>query len=247
MNLVYALIASVVLSLISLIGVFALLIRDDLLKKILIFLVAFAAGGLIGGAFLHILPEAMEYFKDPTQLFLYVIIGFVFFFLCEKYFYWRHCHDAECTEHTFTYLNILGDVIHNFTDGLIMGTAFLVHIQLGITATLAIIFHEIPHEMGNFMVLIYGGFTKKKALLFNFLSSLAAIVGTVVGFTFAGMIHGFSALLLPFAAGGFIYIAACDLIPELQKETATKRTVITMAFFILGILLMYLLKESSAG
>ena len=185
MNLLYALIASIIVSLISLIGVLALVIKDNLFKKLIIFLVAFAAGGLIGGAFLDIIPEATEYVKDITQLFLYVISGYLLFFILEKYLHWRHCHSAECKIHRFTYLNIIGDIVHNFCDGLIIGAVFLVNIKVGVATTLAIIFHEIPHELGNFSVLVYGGFSKLKALFYNFLSSLFAIVGTIAGYYFA--------------------------------------------------------------
>jgi zinc and cadmium transporter len=241
MNLIFAIIASVLVSLLSLIGAVALIINDHFLKRIMIFLVAFAAGALIGGAFLHILPEAMENVQDTTQLFLYVVMGYLLFFILEKYLYWRHCHDAKCEVHMFNYLNIIGDAIHNFNDGLIMGAAFMVDVKIGIAATLAIIFHEIPHELGNFMVLVYGGFSKGKALFFNYLSSLFAIVGTVAGYYLAAKISGFSNILLPVAAGGFIYIASCDLVPELHKE-AGRRSVITMVMFILGITLMYFFK-----
>ncbi len=242
MNLLYALIASGIVSLISLIGVFALVIKDDLLKKIIVFLVAFAAGGLIGGAFLDILPEAMEYVKDTGQLFIYVIAGFYVFFILEKYLHWRHCHAAQCEVHRFTYLNIVGDIVHNFCDGLIIGAIFLVDVKLGIATTLAIIFHEIPHELGNFAVLIYGGFSKFKALAFNFLSSLFAIAGTLFGYYLSSKINGFVGVLLPAAAGGFIYIAACDLIPELHKEEDGKRSALIMITFTLGIILMNILK-----
>src|SRR3989338_10547992 len=166
MNLLYALIASFTVSLISLIGVFALFMRDDLLKKAIIFLVAFAAGGLIGGAFLDIIPEAMVHVKDVTQLFLYVVSGYLLFFILEKYLHWRHCHTPECRIHRFTYLNIVGDIVHNFSDGLIIGAVFLVDIKVGIAATLAIIFHKLPHEIGNFTVLVYGGYSKARALFF---------------------------------------------------------------------------------
>lgn len=242
MNLLFALIASLTVSLISLIGVFALLIKDDVLRKAIIFLVAFAAGGLIGGAFLDLIPEAAEYVSDITQLFLYVILGYVLFFILEKYLHWRHCHAPECKLHQFTYLNIVGDIVHNFSDGLIIGAVFLVDIKVGIAATLAIIFHEIPHELGNFMILVYGGFSKLKALFFNFLSSLFAIAGTMAGYYLAGNIGGFSRLLLPVAAGGFIYIASCDLIPELHKERDGRRSALIMVTFVLGIVLMYFLK-----
>ncbi len=240
-NFFWAIGSSVIVSLIAFIGIITLLFREKLLNKILIFLVAFSAGGLIGGAFLHLLPEAIKNIHDTSHVFIYVIIGFIFFFILEKYFYWRHCHTENCEIHTFTYMNLAGDAIHNFVDGLIIGTSFTVNIQFGLITTLAIILHEIPQELGDFGVLLYGGFTKKKALLFNFFSATTAILGTMIGYYFGHSIHIFSELLLPFAAGGFIYIAACDLIPELHKQASLKKAIVSLLFFMFGILFMLLL------
>ncbi|MCX5714996.1 MAG: ZIP family metal transporter, partial [Candidatus Omnitrophica bacterium] len=167
------------------------------------------------------------------------------FFILEKYLHWRHCHAPECTMHRFTYLNIIGDIVHNFSDGLIIGAVFSIDVKLGLATTLAIVFHEIPHELGNFTVLIYGGFSKLRALFFNFLSSLFAIVGTIFGYYFASKISGFTSILLPLAAGGFIYVASCDLIPELHKEEDGKKSAFIMVTFVLGIILMYFLKIMS--
>lgn len=243
MNLLYAIVASIIVSLISLIGAVALIINDELLKKFILILVAFAAGGLIGGAFFDIIPEAMEYLKDTTQLFILIIAGYLLFFAIEKYLHWRHCHDAECKVHAFNYLNIIGDIVHNFSDGLIIGAIFQTDIKVGIATTLAIVFHEIPHELGNFTVLLHGGFSKMRALAYNFLSSLFAIVGTIAGFYFASRISGFPRIILPAAAGGFIYIASCDLIPELHKEEDGKRSALIMITFAFGIIVMYFLKS----
>jgi zinc and cadmium transporter len=243
MNLIYALAASIIVSLISLVGAVALIIDDKLLKKVILYLVAFAAGALIGGAFLDIIPEAMEYVTDSTQLFLYVILGFMLFFAIEEYMQWRHCHDVHCVVHPFNYLNIIGDIIHNFSDGLIIGAVFQADFKVAVATTLAIVFHEIPHELGNFMVLVYGGFLKMKALFFNFLSALFAVGGTLAGYYFTNKIPGFSSFVLPAAAGGFIYIAACDLIPELHKEEDLKKSFIIMISFSVGVALMYFLKK----
>jgi zinc and cadmium transporter len=242
MNFLWALTASIIVSAISLIGIFTLFLNEKLLNKILFLLVGFGAGGLIGGAFLHLLPESLENAANSLNVFIYVIIGFIGFFVLEKYLYWRHCHKGKCEIHMFTYLNLIGDGIHNFMDGLIIGASFFVNINVGMAATAAIILHEIPQELGDFGVLIYGGFSKFKALAFNFLSAVTAILGTIVGFGFASRVEGFSGVLLPVAAGGFIYIASCDLIPELHKEPDIKKSTASMAFFILGILLMLGLK-----
>jgi len=234
MNLLYAVGASIVVSLVSFIGIAALLLKEKLLNKILILMVAFGAGGLIGGAFLHLLPESFKRSPDARQIFIYTIAGFILFFILEKYFYWRHCHKGKCEIHAFTYLNLFGDAIHNCIDGLIIGASFTVDIKFGLITTLAIIFHEIPQELGDFGVLLYGGFSKFKALLYNFLSAITSVAGTVVGYYFASKADIFSKVLLPIAAGGFIYIASCDLIPELHKQPDIKISLVSMAFFLLA-------------
>jgi zinc and cadmium transporter len=243
MNFLWALTASITVSIISLIGIFSLLLSERLLKQVLILLVGFGAGGLIGGAFLHLLPEAIEHSADSTKPFVYVILGFIFFFILEKYLYWRHCHKDNCEIHTFVYLNLIGDGIHNFIDGLIIGTSFMTDIHVGIASTFAIVLHEIPQELGDFGVLVYGGFSRKKALLCNLLSASTAIIGTIAGCYFCSYVEGFSLVLLSFAAGGFIYIAACDLIPELHKQPNVKSAAFSMLLFILGIALMFGLKS----
>jgi len=175
---------------------------------------------------------------------MYVILGFILFFVLEKYLFWRHCHKGKCDIHAFTYLNLIGDGIHNFGDGLIIGVSFFTDIRIGIVSTLAIIMHEVPQELGDFGILLYGGFSKFKALAFNYLSATTAILGTVIGYIFASHINKFSTILLPFAAGGFIYIASCDLIPELHRQPDIKKSSVSMLFFILGIILMWWLKTS---
>jgi zinc and cadmium transporter len=229
-------------SALSLVGIASFLFKREELDKALILLIGFSAGALIGGAFLHLIPEAVESSGDPHPLFLRVICGFIIFFILEKYLYWRHCHDGKCDVHAFTYLNIIGETIHNFGDGLIIGTSFMVSVQLGLAATLAIIFHEIPQEIGDFGVLVYGGFSRAKALFCNFLSALAAVAGTVAGYYFTFSIAGFSSIILPMAAGGFIYVAACDLIPEIHKQTDTKKSGLSIAVFLFGIALMFFMK-----
>ncbi|MBU3958952.1 MAG: ZIP family metal transporter [Candidatus Omnitrophica bacterium] len=233
-NFFWAVGASIAVSLISLVGILSLLLKDKWLDKILIVLIGFAAGGLIGGAFLHLIPEALERSRDNI-IFIYLILGFVFFFILEKYFYWRHCHKGICDIHAFTYLNLFGDGIHNFSDGLIIGASFIVNVHFGIVTTLVIIFHEIPQEIGDFGVLIYGGFSKFKALVFNFISALTCVVGTVIGYFLSTNIGTFSVFLLPFTAGGFIYIAACDLIPELHRQPDLKKSTFSMLAFLCGI------------
>ena len=243
MTLIWILSATILVSLISLIGIFTLGIKTNILDRILILFVGFAAGGLIGGAFLHLLPEAIEQ-CGCDLVFLYTVIGFTVFFLMERYLYWRHCHDGVCDVHTFTYLNLIGDGVHNFTDGLIIAASFVTDIRLGIVTTLAVIFHELPQEMGDFGILVYGGFSKRKALFFNFICGLSAIVGAVIGYMLSNIIEDISLFLISFTAGGFIYIAASDLIPELHKQKDAKRANIAFVAFILGLVFMALLKVS---
>lgn len=243
MNFVFAILSSIFISLLSFAGSVSLILKEELLKKLLLLLVAFSAGSLIGGAFLHLLPESLEKTDNYNTTFLITISGITLFFLLEKFLFWRHCHKGgKCDFHTFTYMNLIGDGIHNFIDGLIIGAAFFVDIKLGFATVIAIVFHEIPQELGDFGVLIYGGMKKARALFFNFLSATTAIIGTIAGFFFSSYISSFTSFLMPFAAGGFIYIASSDLIPELHKQPDIKKSMFSILFFILGICLMFILK-----
>jgi zinc and cadmium transporter len=217
------------------------MIKDQILKRILLVLVGFSAGALMGGAFLHLLPEALG--SSPEMIvFSYLIIGFVLFFVMERFLYWRHCHERKCNIHTFTYMNLTGDGIHNFVDGLVIAAGFVSSVELGLATTLAVIAHEIPQELGDFGVLLHGGFEKYKALFYNLLSALTAILGALVGFFLFPFVENLASFLVPFAAGGFIYIAGSDLIPELHKETDTRRALFSFIFFLFGIIFMAVIK-----
>ena len=245
MNYIIAITASIVVSLVSFVGAITLLLNEKVLNKVLVVLISFSAGVLIGGAFLHLIPEAVNHSSDKIDIFSLVILGFVLFFILEKYFYWRHCHKGEQCEihtHPVTYLILLGDGIHNFIDGIIIGSSFYIDIKLGVISTLMIILHEIPQELGDFGVLLYGGLTKFKALFYNFLSALTAILGTIIGFFVSQNVHNVIVYLLPVAAGGFIYIAASDLVPAIQKQKELKTANISLFCFISGIILMFVLK-----
>lgn len=242
MVLLSILTSTFIVSLISLIGILTLAIKEHLLQKILFGLIGFSAGALLGGAFLHLLPEALAE-SGSTNVFYFLILGIVLFFSMERYLFWRHCHEkGKCDIHAFTYLNLIGDGFHNFMDGMVIAASFMVSQKLGVVTTLAIILHEIPQELGDFGVLVYGGFSKKKALVFNFLSALMAMVGAVCGFFMANFASGFSHFILPLTAGGFIYIATSDLIPEIHKERDLKRSTLAFVAFLLGILFMSLAK-----
>jgi zinc and cadmium transporter len=245
-ELVYIILATFIVSLISFVGIFTLTLKDQILNKILLALIGLSAGALMGGAFIHLLPETVEIGKESNvpmlDVFIFVLVGFILFFIIEKILHWRHCHNGKCDVHTFTYMNLIGDAIHNFIDGLIMAASFVTSIPLGITTTIAISSHEIPQEIGDFGVLIYGGFSKKKALILNFIVALTAVIGGIVGYLISSGVENVVLYILPFAAGGFIYIAATDLVPEIKKELDVKKYMATLFVFICGILIMWLTK-----
>jgi zinc and cadmium transporter len=223
------------------VAVLFLFFRKETLSKITMFLVSLSAGALMGGAFLHLLPEASEK-MESEKLFFVVLLAFVMFFLIEKLFHWRHCHKENCEIHTFGYMNLVGDSLHNFIDGLVIASAFIIDFKLGVITTLAIGLHEVPQEIGDFGVLIHSGLNKTKALVLNYIVATTVILGGVVGYFAALYIDGVIVYLLPIAAGGFIYIAASDLMPEIRKEKNIKKSILSFSIFLLGIILMFAAK-----
>ncbi|MEM3549766.1 MAG: ZIP family metal transporter [Candidatus Bathyarchaeia archaeon] len=242
-TLVLILISVVIVSLISFIGVIFIGLNEGLLKRLTMVLVGFASGTLLGGAFFHLLPESINPDGELTLTFGCVIFGIIVFFAMEKFLYWRHCHEKECSTHMFAYLNLLGDGIHNFVDGMVIAATFMVSQDLGFVTTLAVIFHEIPQEIGDFGVLVYGGIGKNKALFYNFVSQATAIIGALLTYFWAYP-RSIENLLVPFAAGGFIYIAATDLMPELHKKPHLKESIIQLFIILLGLGLMAYLKTT---
>lgn len=237
---VYTLVSILIVSLISLIGIFVFSWKSKKFHEVLIFLVSFAAGTLLGDAFLHLIPEAME--SEGIYMSFLVLIGFMLFFVLEKVLHWRHCHDEHCEKHekVLPYVIFFGDAIHNFIDGVIIAASYLVSIPIGIATTLAVIMHEIPQEIGDFGVLLYAGFTKKRALLYNFISALSAIVGAIVTLLASMNIESVANSLVPIAAGGFIYIASADMIPELHRNNGDKisHSIWQLMFMGFGIAMM---------
>lgn len=225
-------------SLLSLSAIAVLYFKNDALKRLTLFLVALSAGSMIGGAFLHLLPEAAE-LLEAEKLFIIVLISFIFFFLLEKIMHWRHCHDAECDIHAFGYMNLVGDSVHNLIDGVIIAGSFLVDFKTGMISTLLIALHEIPQELGDFGVLLHAGFKRKTALLLNFLISLTVIIGGVIGYYLISRVDNLLAYLLPFAAGGFLYISASDLIPEIRSHHHQRESYYIFITFIIGVLIPY--------
>lgn len=237
---IYTLISVAIVSLISLIGVFTLSMKKDSLEKILIYLVSLSTGTLLGDAFIHLIPDAYQQNVSKVAAALYILSGILVFFVLEKYVHWRHCHHVASPDHPhpFSYVILIGDGVHNFIDGLIIAASFLVSLPIGIATTVAVIFHEIPHEIGNFGSLVYGGVSRKKALLYNFLSALMAVAGALIILVISIDAESITRFLIPFAAGGFIYVASSDLIPELHKETQPQKSLGQLVMFVVGIGLM---------
>lgn len=236
----YIIFATTVVSLISLIGIFFIKIKSERFDSFIEYLVSFAVGGLLGGAFLHLLPEAME--SGNPSIFIYVLSGILIFFLIEKFLHWRHCHKGHCDAHTFTYLNLIGDGVHNFVDGMIIAASFVTDVRLGFVTTIVVAAHEIPQEIGDFGILVYGGFSKVKALVYNLLSALTAVAGAVIAFFAFEHVLWLKVYLIPFTAGGFIYIALVDMIPELHKKWRGGKIAVQLASIFAGIFLMWWLK-----
>lgn len=226
------------ISLFAFVGILTLPLKKELFEKILLTLVAFSAGTLMGNSFLHLLPEALAS-NDALPVFIYLLIGFVFYLGLEKVFLWHHCHNLDCDEKPFAVLNLLGEVSHNFIDGLIIAASFFLDIRLGLITSLVVALHEIPQEIGDYSILVYGGFSRFKALRANFAVALTGVAGGVVGFTLSGRVEGLVEFLIPFTAGCFLYLAATDLLPEIKKERSSKNSLLNFAVFVLGILLMY--------
>lgn len=236
----YTLASVLIVSLISLVGVLTLSMRKERLKKWLIYLVSLAAGTLFGGALLHLLPEIVESHGFELNVSLLILGGIVGFFFLEKIIHWHHYHMPMGGDHvhSFTIMNLFGDGLHNFLDGLIIGATYLVSVPTGIATTVAVILHEIPQEISDFGVLLHGGFTVSRALFFNLLSALVAVVGAVVALSLSGYVENIEFFIASIAIGGFIYIAGSDLIPEMHKHPSVKSSLIQLLFFILGIALM---------
>jgi len=236
----YAIGSVVLVSLVSLIGLFTISFSVEKLKNILFILVAFAAGSLIGDVFFHLLPEYIEMGEFTVISSSLIIVGIVTMLFIEKFIHWHHCHHVSSLEHAhpFAIMNLIGDAFHNFLDGLIVGASYLVSIPVGIATTIAVVLHEIPQEISDFGVLLQGGFKKTKALMFNFLSALTAVLGVVLALILNELMGGMDKILIPFTIGAFIYIAGTDLIPEIHKELKVHRSLAQLLAFVLGILIM---------
>ncbi|KKT11594.1 MAG: hypothetical protein UV92_C0041G0003 [Parcubacteria group bacterium GW2011_GWA1_43_27] len=234
-----AIVSVVVVSLISFVGLFTLSLQGETLKRLMFVLISFAAGTLLGDTFLHIFPELAEEIGFELPVGLSILGAMLLFYLLENVIHWHHYHHiSDEDKHPVGTLNLVGDGFHNLIDGMIIGAAYLVDLRLGIATTMAVAFHEIPQEIGDFAILIHSGFSKTRALVLNFISALVAVIGVLLVIWFGQVVEGLLPLLLAFTAGGFIYIATVDLIPELHKEVRIGKSALQLVFLIAGIALM---------
>lgn len=229
------------MSAIALVGSTTLLMREETLDRLLLPLVAFAAGTLLGGAFLHMVPGAIQHTGHDTSVFLWVLAGFAVFFGLEQFLYWHHSHRGQRSEvNPLTYLVLIGDGLHNFLGGLAVAGAFIADTRLGITAWLAAAAHEIPQELGDFGVLLHGGWKRGRALAYNVLSASTFLAGGMLAYLASFRFD--VTFLVPFAAGNFIYIAASDLIPEVKHSRSMRNNLYHFVAFLAGIALLYFLR-----
>lgn len=239
MSVIWALMSVALVSMISLLGVIFISLKRKLLEEVITYSLAFSSGVLLGSAFLQLLPESIELLGSGA--FSLVLAGMVTFFCLEKIIHWHH--HVEGDEHQddskpVAYLTLIGDAIHNFADGAVIGAAYIVSIPLGVTTTLAVIAHEIPHELSDFLILIHGGFSNRRALKYNFLSATTAIAGTLLVLFMSAQSESIEKYLVPFATGNFIYIAASDLIPELLKKRKGYSSIVQVLLLLAGIFLV---------
>lgn len=250
----YALGSVVLVSLVAFVGIFTLSMKIERVQKIILYLVSLAAGALLGDAFIHLLPETVEEFGFTFSTSIYILAGIVVFFIIERFIHFQHCHHVKpCKQdgsvhhsHAFATMNLIGDGVHNFIDGMVIAASYMVSVEIGVATTVAVIFHEIPQEIGDFGVLVHGGFSRGKALLMNFLTAFTAVVGAITTLALNERIEGLEKYIVPFAAGGFIYIACTDLMPELHKETSRSKLTGQFFVFLIGIGLMVLLLVNPA-
>jgi len=237
----YALVSTLIVSLISLIGVFLLSFKTKQLHRILILLVCFSIGALLGNTFFDLLPEAYIHIPNAKITGWLILGGFLVFFVLEQFLhiYMHKRKDGIETIKTYGYLSLYADSIHNFTDGVLIGAAWMFTPEIGFATTLAIVLHEIPQEISDFGVLLQAGFSKRKALLNNFYVACTAVLGTIITLWIGEKVEQLSIYILPIAAGGFIYLACSSLLPEILKETTKKNFWIHLLFILSGLALMY--------
>ncbi len=240
---ILTIVSVIVVSLISLVGAVILVLKQSRIKSLLTFLIAFAAGAMLGDVFIHLLPELVRGGNFGLFSSAFILLGILLFFILEKILHWRHCHLTATESHThpLAFMNLVGDAVHNLIDGALIAGSFLLSVPVGIATTIAVILHEIPQEMGDFGVLLHSGMKPGRALVFNFLSALTAVIGACLVLAFGVGEGSIESAIIPITIGGFLYIANTDLIPELHKEVAIKKSLIQLLSFLVGVGIMFMM------
>jgi zinc and cadmium transporter len=245
-TLAWIVVSGVAMSAVALVGGVTLVLPERTLKRVIMPLVALAAGSLLGGALFHMVPSAVDHVGNDLSVYLAVAAGFVGFFLLEQFLHWHHCHRPLSQHEPLGYLILIADGLHNVIGGLAVGAAFLVDVQLGVITWLVAAAHEIPQELGDFGILVHSGWPPRRALVYNVMSAATFLVGGLVAHAMSGPVD--VALFVPFAAGNFIYIASADLLPQITSTTGseyedkrrfpTRDRVEQSAAFVLGLLIL---------
>jgi zinc and cadmium transporter len=243
--LIPVIVSTFLISLLSLVGMFVLSLSEETLHRIIRMLVSFSAGTIFGASIFDLLPEAIERVSE-SEVFVYVAVGFIFSMIFERFIYWYHGHDAdveasrdEAPTKGFAYLNLVGDFVHNFIDGMIIAASFFVNFQLGIASSIAVAFHELPQEMGDFGILVYAGFKPRPSLIYNYTAAFSVVIGAVFASLFLETVEPLSGLLVSFSTGAFMYLSASELVPEMNKEKNNLKAAVQVLIFILGVILIY--------
>lgn len=252
MEISYSFLSVLAISLVSLVGAFSLAFKEEKLKKIIFYLVSLSVGALLGDAFIHLIPEVFEEGVNGLVFAISIFVGFIFFFVLEKFLRWHHSHgqDEESVDSLNTHdhskkplgiMIVISDGAHNIIDGILIGVSYLAGVEIGIATTVAVLLHEIPQEIGDFGLMLHSGFSVKKALFWNFISGIFAFIGLFLTFLIGERIENFIPIAISIASGGFIYIAGVDLIPELHRETNIKKSLKQFLAIVLGFVVMLLM------
>ncbi|MBI5731854.1 MAG: ZIP family metal transporter [Candidatus Magasanikbacteria bacterium] len=240
--LIKIILANLLVGLCGVLGAFGVIKFFARHRSRMILLVSFAAGSMIAVSFLDLLPEAVAAHGNLNLMIKFLMLGFILFLLMEKAMIYYHCHEENCRLHSSVKLVMLGDSLHNFLDGVAVAASFVAGPTIGFLTTLAIIIHEIPQEIGDFGVLLHAGFSRKRALLFNIISGFTAILGGVLAYFALNRLSFLMPYFLALTAGGFIYVAAADLLPETHHDLTTRREIFLHSLLvIMGMAIIWLL------
>lgn len=246
MTLFLIIVSTVLVAIVSLVGVVLFSFSPERLRKSIFILVALSAGTMFGNALFHLIPEMIELSEEgPFSLFGSLLIfafAFIVSFQFEQWFFWHHCHNTQHVQqkHPFGHLTLVSDALHNFIDGIIIASTFSISPTVGVITVIAVVLHEAPQELGDYAVLLHAGWERKKALFANFFAASSVIVGGVAGFYLSQITDIAVAILIPFAAGSFLYIATSDLIPELKHQTESKQILLHSGMFLFALAIMIL-------